>query len=260
MQIFFVIDKLKDIDEKINLFQTYLNGEFKFFVDISLYPKIASSPFIIKNLAGVYEFTPSKKIDEYIKSEKYLPCETMVYYSSMSINVSLLKQIREKISYQYNTIFVKQKFNFLQRIFNSIYDKIVKFIFGDKDKLATIKLQFLSKKLMEELIETKFNNRIFEVEHLSEIECTDKTINKSMKVKFQLKKYNFYNYIFLALLIVSYLVCEIIFKLKFWAYIIFIFFMIMSILLVFLLITNNIFELRYENPKPNYSDSSKYND
>lgn len=252
MQIFFIVEDLKNIEEKINLFQTYFDAEFKFFVDLSLYPKIASNPFIIQQLAGVYEGYPSKKINEYIKSEKYSAQDVIIYYSSMQLSAEMLKQIKDKLPYQYNTIRVKHKFNTFRRMFNWVYDKIIKFIFGLKDSLSTTKLQYMNKAFMQELVDSKFNNRIFEVERSSVIECEDKNIVSSMKSNFKLKKYNIYNFIFLASTVVAYTVCEIFLKLRFWAYILFIFFMLLSVLLSFLLISNNIFEVRYENPKPNY--------
>jgi len=259
MQILFVIDDLKEIDDKISLFETYIKGDFKFFVDISLYSKIADNKFVIENLAGVFEDYPSSKIDEYIKSDKFKLSDCIVYYSSMKITVDLIKKFNDKIGYQYNSVTVKQKFNFFQKVFNWIYDKCIKFIFREKDELSSNKLQYMSKTLMQDLIDTRFNNRIFEIENSVFLDCEDKEIVKTMKNKFKLKKYNLFNMIFLVSLISVYVLTEALFKLPFWAYILFIFFSLTSIFLIFLLISYNIFELRYETKKIDYTKTKEDN-
>jgi len=246
-------------DDKISLFETYIKGDFKFFVDISLYSKIADNKFVIENLAGVFEDYPSSKIDEYIKSDKFKLSDCIVYYSSMKITVDLIKKFNDKIGYQYNSVTVKQKFNFFQKVFNWIYDKCIKFIFREKDELSSNKLQYMSKTLMQDLIDTRFNNRIFEIENSVFLDCEDKEIVKTMKNKFKLKKYNLFNMIFLVSLISVYVLTEALFKLPFWAYILFIFFSLTSIFLIFLLISYNIFELRYETKKIDYTKTKEDN-
>ena len=68
---------------------------------------------------------------------------------------------------------------------NSIYNLYVKALFKNQDNLASAKIQYLPKAFVEELLNSHFGNKLFEISPslCKEIHYEDKEFNKSLKTK-----------------------------------------------------------------------------
>lgn len=246
MQVFFVVDSLDNLDEKIVMIENCFNTDIRFFVKTDLYTQICTNASLLERLAGVYESNEVKKIDEYIKSNRYEADNVVLFYSSAKVTQEMIKEVIKKIKYGYDTISFTKSRNKIANFFLSLYVKIGKFIFGCEDSLCYHKFMFMSKKVVEYLIATKFNNHIVKFENSVQIELIDKGVIKTMKEKTNVASYNIWNVIFLLSLIIFYVVAEVFFDLRFYMYFGFVVFIIMSILLGVMLAIHNIFEIRYK--------------
>lgn len=246
MEIFFVVDELKGLDEKIDILSRVFEGDFKFFVPTKFYTKINDNKFVLEHLAGVYEQNPNKKIDEYIKGEKFLLSDIFLYYSSASLSMGTLKQIQEKIKYRYDSIYLSKKSGKVGNFFKKIYQKIISWMFRAVDTMCYTKVQYISKEFATFLKETKFNNYIFKAENSVIIEVEDKEQNNNLKNKFKLTKNNIYNLIIFCFILITYLVLANLFKLKFYLHFLFIMLILFEIAMAIMLFVNNIFAIRYK--------------
>lgn len=219
MQTFFVIDDTKNLDKKIDLIINNIGSDIHFFVKAKLYTKIANNQMITKNLAGVYKNNEIMKIDEYIKSDKYPSCESLfLCYSSVEFGDKLLATIREKASYGYDSVFVRQKRSWWGRFSSWIYMKLAKFMYNVDDACCSPKIQYMSKEFVEHLKETTFCNHIFDVKKKVVVDVADKQQKLSLDVKTTFNKYYLYDILALVLILVGYVVLETFLKLPFFVY------------------------------------------
>lgn len=246
MQIFFVIDELKNLQEKIDLVSRIFNAEIKFFVPTHNYTKINDNAFVLQHLAGVYDGGVNKKIDEYIKSEKFNLSNVLLYYSSSNVSANKLKEIESKIRYRYDAIYLEKKRNLFKNFFKKLYSKIISWMFRVEDAGCYTKVQYLSIEFMEHLKNTNFNNYILKAKNSAVIEVESEEENNSLKTKFKLKKYNIVNVIMFFIILIIYIVLSNIFKLKFYIHFMFIMLILLEIALAIMLIVNNIFSLRFK--------------
>ena len=215
MQTFFVIDSTKDLDKKVDMIINNVGDDIKFFVKANLYTQITHNSFVIKNIVGAYKNNEKRKIDEYLHSEKCVIDATMLYYSSVDIDSNLLAKLREKAMAGYDSVFVKPKQNFFQKIGDWIYKTFAMFLYGVSDATCSPKLQIMSKAFMEHLQDTTFCNHILEVKYKAVVEVEkNKTINP--KVKFN--KYYLYDLIVFFALLLGYILLEAFFNLRFFVY------------------------------------------
>jgi len=246
MQVFFVVDSIDDLDNKIDLIENSFGGNIKFFIKTDLYTSICSNKKIIEKLAGVFDVNPTKKIDEFIKSVTYEADDTVVCYSSAKISEEMVKVVLKKIKYGYDSIYFKKYRNKFLSFFEKVYQKICGFMFGICDSLCYSKFQFLSNKFMAYLKETRFNNHILKPENFAKIELEEKDIIETMQEKVKFKSYNLINIIFLLTVLCCYVLCEVFFDLKFYMYLGFVLLIVMSVVLAIMLAVHNIFEFRYK--------------
>lgn len=245
MQTFFVVDSVNGLDEKINLILNNVGDNIKFFVKAKFYTTISQKTFVINNLAGIYKENEKAKIDEYLKSDKCNNIDnTILYYSSVDIDANVLQTIREKVSYNYDSIYVDIKRNVFQKIGKWIYEKFVYFMLRVKDACASPKLQFMSKKFMEYLQSTSFSNHILQVQHNSKIDVTNKNSTSTLMPKANFNKYIVYDFIVLIAILLAYVLLEAFFKLPFFAYFAVILGVIMTIVIAIIIVCFSKFNSR----------------
>lgn len=249
METFFVVDSIKYLKNNIEIIRNNIGDSIKFFVKTKLYTEICGDRFIIENLAGLYDNNEIKKIDEYIKGEKYLPKDTVIAYSSVKLNDDLILKIVQCQPYQYDTIYFKKSDNFFTRILKNIYRKLSKLFFNFPDATCSYKLQFISERFMGALKFSRFQNRIMQAKNSIEIDVDDVETKKSLKDDFKFKKYNIYNLIALFLILIGFVSYLTFAKIKFIFVFAFILAIITSLSLSVLLIAYNVFDIRYKNGK-----------
>lgn len=218
MQTFFVIDALTDVDKKINMILNNVGGDIKFFVKADLYTKIIGNNFIAQNLAGVYKSNEKLKIDKYLQTDKCNLDDTLLYYSSVEVNEEVLRLIREKSSYGYDSVFVSPKRNWWEKFTNWVYKKTATFMYRTTDLCCSSKIQYIGKRFLEYLKETTFSNHIFDVQHKYIVEVTDKSERKSLHTHIKFSKYYLYDIVALLLILLGYVLLETFFDLPFFVY------------------------------------------
>jgi len=247
MQIFFVVDELKGLDEKIDVLSRVFDANFKFFVPTKMFTKINDNKFVLENLAGLYERNVNKKIDEYIKSEKFALSDVLLFYSSANISMEILKVIESKIKYRYDSIYLAKQSGAVSNFFKKIYSKIIGWMFKVDDAMCYTKVQYLSQNFMQHLIDSYFNNHIFKVNNGTVIELENKKEEKNnLNNKFKLKKYNICNLIVFFIILIIYLILANLFNLQFYVHFLFIMLILFEIAMAIMLIIHNIFSVRYQ--------------
>lgn len=244
MQIFFVIDELNNLGEKIDTVRRVFGDNFKFFIDTKVYAKVCSNSFILNNLAGVYENNEVTRIDEYVKSDKFALDEIMLIYASASVTFDTLMTIKKKIAYGYDTIFVRNKRNSITNFFKKVYTKMVEYMFGETDSLAGTKVQYMSAIYVGALKNTTFANHIYSVKNEAFVDLS--AGEKNVAPKFKLFNYNIYNLIAFFSFIAIYCVLIANFKLRFFVHLLFVMLIILPVALAVFLICLNIFQIRYK--------------
>jgi len=246
MQVFFVVDSIKEIEEKIGLIEKTFGSDIRFFVQTDLYTQICSNKEVVDKMVGVYNTNPIKKIDEYIKNYNYEIDDVLLYYSSGKITTDMLGIISKKIKYGYDSIYFTKARNKFMNFIAKIYAKVCKFVYGMTDSLCYHKLQFISKNFMGYLVKTKFNNHIMKLENSSKIELLNDEIIGSMTEKVKIKSYNIWNLIFFLTLLCGYVLCETFLDVRIYMYVGFVLFSLLSFVLGVILIVHNIFDFRYK--------------
>lgn len=217
MEILFIVDSLVDLDKKITLFEQSVDAKFKFFVDSKLATQVMHNKFIMSNLVSIYSESINNSVDKYVKSESYKPDDTLIYYSSADIDKFLLDKMLYNIRKQPNIVYVKKTLTWWDKIKLWFYSTVLKLLFGANDEYASLKLQYINRNLMENVVKTKFANRIFSVENAQVIELSHDKV-KSHYFRLSLKSYHFWNAFALCLILIAYVMVEAFFNLAFWMY------------------------------------------
>lgn len=245
MQIFFVIDSVKNLDDNIKMLSNVFDASFKFFVPTKLYTSINQNKFVLENLAGVFDGNAKVKIDEYIKSNKFELSDVLLYYSSVSMSAEKIYEVQNKIKYNYDSIYLENPKSKVKKFFEKVYNKLISWFFKAQDACASTKVQYMSRAFMSELISTKFNNHIFKATNSVAVQFEEE--NKTIGTKFSLQKTNLYNAIVFFMTIVLFVICIVFVKMMFWVYFLFIMLLLLEIALAIMFVANNIFYVRFNS-------------
>jgi len=243
MEILFVIDRVKDIERKVSLFEG-ISDKISFFVNSNCIKDIIDKKEIVENIVAIYNKNVNVTIDKYIRTEDYQPQPTILYYSSAEITPEIIENIRENLKINPDTIYVKKKFNFWQKVKLWVYQKLIKGIFGLNDEFASIKLQYFSAELIQECIATSFKNHIFTIINATTIEL-DKSVEKTYYNKPKFNKYCLLNPIVICFILICYVVAEKFLKLPFWTYFLFVALILSTIMSWIAMAVKSRFDTRY---------------
>ena len=247
MQIFFVIDNVENLDEKLIHIKSVFSGNMNYFVATKFYTKISSNSEIINSLAGVYNSDINLKINEYIHSDRFVLDECLVIYSSAVLTDDFLLKLRNKISYGYDAIYIKDKESFFSKIKDSIYSKIIKLMFNEEDALGSVKVQYMSYACMDRLTKTCFNNRIFKEKHSTTLFYEEK--NKTLKTPNRFDKKSLLCLILFFTVLTVFVLIGAYFKLRFYIILLFVLLLVLSLVVSIMFAYNNMFHSRYGNLK-----------
>lgn len=244
MEIFFVIDSLNNLDNKINLLKAF-DANIRFFVDAKLAPQLVRNKYIVNRIVAIYNRKVNVTIDKYIRSNKYAPTETLLYYASADLNTKIIDSIRENLKLRPDVIYVKKRLSVWDKFKLWFYDKLIRLIFGVRDEFASTKLQYFSGEMMVEFINSNFKNHIFSFINAQTIEL-EKEESVSYYTKTGFNKNYLYNALALCVILMCYVILERFFKLPFVVYF-FVIALIFSVVFVtVVMIINNTFNKRYK--------------
>lgn len=227
MEILFVVDSIDDIEHKISLLEVF-GADIKFFIQSKYVAKIIKNKFIVNRVVAIYNNNINETIDKYLKDEKYKPKQTLLCYSSVTLNSDIINKIRDNLQFKPTVIYLKKKLNWWSKFKLWFYQKVVKLIFGLNDEYASIKLQYFSEELMEIFVQTNFKNHIFSIPNSLAVEL-DKGKESSYYNKQKFNKNYLYNPIIICLVLICYVVAERFLALPFWVYL-FIIAMILAVI------------------------------
>ena len=209
MRVLCVVDNISNINSKIQMLKNRFGDNILFVVKKKFANFFKTFSYQIDaiytvNLAKVVHTLLSRvNIDDLV-----------IYYTSLKITDDLLNEFNTRI---FNTKMMKivnvvPSYNIFERFSNAIYNLYVRSIFKLNDNLASAKLQFLPKKVVEQLLDSHIANRLFEVdeEYVSNIYVGNREINKSLKTELKFNK-NYLIPIIVALCITLALIVGIVF-------------------------------------------------
>ena len=245
METLFIVDSLKDLDRKISMITDNFGDKIKFFANSKLIAKLTNNKFIVKNLVSIYSDKINDTIDKYIKSNEYVPQNTIIYFSSAKLDDELVQEMRQRLQYNPVTVYVKKKLNWFGKIKLWLYNKLVKLVVGMEDEYASVKFQYVNAELMSALKQTNFRNHLFAIPNADEIEL-EKESAKSFYDKPKFNKNYLYSPIIFCLVLVAYVLLEAFVKVQFWMYFLIILSLISIIISTFILIIKNRFDTRFK--------------
>ena len=186
MQVLFIVDSITEIKSKIDTLKFRFGDNIKFIVKAqfqSLFSTFGYKANAIynKNLTRIIQTLVSKS-----NIESIVLCR-----ASLDFNKELLDKFIASIGNGDKVVNVMPKYNGFERMCNSAYNIYVKSLFKIKDSLSSPKLQYLPALFVEELVNTHFGNKLFELNSkmVKTIYVEDKEVNNSLKVKTKFDKY-----------------------------------------------------------------------
>ena len=244
MEILFVVDSIENIDKKIAMFEP-LGAEIKFFVNSKHVAKLVRNKKILDRIVAMYSKDVNITIDKYLKAKEYKPTDTILYYSSAELTTQLIDKIRENLQLKPNTIYVKKKFNFWDKIKLWIYKKLTKLVFGLSDEYASVKLQYFNEFTMGVLAKTNFKNHVFGIPESIDVELeSDKVESFYNKPKFDKKC--LYNPLVMCLVLIFYVVLERFLAVPFWTYLLVVAILLAAAINWIAMVIKNHFDCRYK--------------
>lgn len=245
MKIFFVVDSIDSIDEKLGIIKNaYPKSSFCFFVKDNYYEMYKHDKFVQNNLISVYKKSPNDQIDLYIKNTAVE--ESLVIYSSAYLSGEMITQMQQRIVNGSKVVFFKYDSNntfggWLQ----NIYIKMTKLILGAKDCYASTKLQYLSFETMQILKATKFKFRLFSsISKDIGFVYFDAKNQKQMYNKTQWHKSIYFVIASFVLVLAAFVVLEIFFNLHFLIIFSFIVVLLALVFVLIVLLTKSVLDSR----------------
>lgn len=200
MKIVYVVDSITNFYQKVDLIRNRFGNNIYYVVKASLMP-IFSSYGMVAN--AIYSTDSSKVIHQMLIRCNDIE-DVVVCYASLNFDNDLLNSFITAIGEKQKIVSLMPKYNSFENIFHLTYNSYVKTIFKIKDSMVSPKLQFLPQAFVEELLNSHFGNRLFEVNDnfRKEINIEDKKLNKSAKIHLNFNK-NFIIPIIVALTILA---------------------------------------------------------
>lgn len=181
MKIVCVVDSINEIKSKINLIKSYFGDNICYVVKATLVPIFKTFG---NSVNAIYNNNLTTVIHAMLQKSSQENVDVLVYYTSLKINDNLLNKFNSKIKMHDAVVSLMPKYNTFERINNASYNLYVKSMFKIKDSMASPKLQFLPSACVNELLQSHFGNKLFELNPklCRTLEIEDKEINKSAKI------------------------------------------------------------------------------
>lgn len=245
MKVLCIVDSINEIKNKINLLKTKFGDNISYivradFVDIFKTYGYLPNAIYYKNLSVI--------VQEYLGQEfKNSTDDVVVCYASLTINDSLLNKFISHIGNKTKLVNLVPQYNTFENMCNKAYNIYVKSLFGNKDSLASTKLQFIPKDLVESFISSHFGNRLFDFgnEITTNFSVENREVNSSSKTKTK-SAINWIIAAIIALLLTAGLLISIAyFKVKFVSILVFVFLYLLDIVLTLIFLCKAKFDKRF---------------
>lgn len=183
MKVLFIIDSITEIKNKINLLTNKFGNEISYIVRADFVDLFKTYGYLPN---AIYYKNLSEIIQEYlIKTFCNGSEDIVICYASLSFNDILLNKFISNIGNKTKFVNLIPQYNSFENMCNKAYNTYVKTLFGNKDSLASPKLQFIPKNFVDSLLNSHFGNRMFDFgpELIKNFSIENDEINKSAKVK-----------------------------------------------------------------------------
>ena len=187
MKIVYVVDRISEVNQKINLIKNRFGDNILYVVRADLV-----------DLFKTYGFVPNAVYYNNLTSiihTMLLKCEVddlVICYASLKFDDKLLNKFITAIGNKTKIVNLMPQYNLFEQVCNSAYNVYVKSLFKVKDSLVSPKLQFIPQEMSINLISSHLGNRLFEInpELSKNITVENPEINKTMKTKSPCLKFN----------------------------------------------------------------------
>ena len=242
MKVVYIIDSITDINNKINAMKTRFGDNIVYVVNYNLVKLFTTYGHTPNAIYG--NNLPKVLSNLLLKS----PVEDIVIcYSSVNPNTDLLNRFISAIGNGSKVVNVLPEYNAFERFGLGIYNVYVKSLFKAKDSLISPKLQFLPQGLVVELLSSHMGNRLFEIDEKYSITLTfeDKEINKSLKVKNTLSRFQLIPLIAALIITMGLILCLAYVKINYAIILVFVFLYILDIVLAVIYQCKAYFDKRF---------------
>ena len=242
MKVIYVVDTISSVNNKINLLKTNFGDNIYYVVKADIAELFKTYGY---NANAVYFKNLSSVIHNMLKSSETDDC--IIIYASLNFNNKLLTSFKNHIGDKSKVVSLEPEYNIFEQVCNSTYNVYVKSLFKMKDSLCSPKLQFLPKDFVEQLLQTHFANRLFDLnpDLNKTFTVQDKEINKSLKVKTKPAKYNIISALIALVLTIALLACIAYFKVNYIIILIFAILYMLDITLVIIFQCKAKFDQRF---------------
>ncbi len=242
MRVVFVVDSVADLKQKINTIKSTFGNDIVFIVKAhftALFSTfgLTTNAVYYNNLSRVMHFTLNKLNAE----------DTVIYFSSLSLNNGLLNKFVEKIGNGDKIVNVMPKYNWVENSCNSVYNVYVKSLFKTKDSMASPKLQYLPAQFVDELLSSNIGNKLFELkpELVTTLQIEDKQLNKELKPTVKFNRFHLIPIIIALMLTYALILCLMFFKPNFFVILTYVFLYILDLTLAIIFQCKLKFDLRF---------------
>lgn len=182
MKVVYVIDSISNINYKIDLLKNKFGNDILFVVKAKFVKFFQTYGYTIN---GVYANNLPEVIHSLLSKTEQLD-DVMYLQSSLEISDKMLnKFIAEIRANSTKIVCVEPYYSFFEQCSNAIYNIYCKSLFKAKDCLCSVKMQYLPKPFVEELLLTHFANKLFEANPnvVKTLHFEEKETNKNFKTK-----------------------------------------------------------------------------
>lgn len=187
MKVLLVIDSISDLHTKIDMLKNRFGNNILYIVKSNLYP-IVKTYNIPTN--AIYKNNLVRIIHNILPTENNE--DTVICYSSLQLDNVILNRFIEKIGTKEKIVNIMPYYNAWENACNATYNIYVKTLFKTKDSTISPKLQFLPASFVDELINSHFGNRLFEIDekYTTTLYLDKGEQNNSFKNKIRFSKFH----------------------------------------------------------------------
>lgn len=242
MHILLVIDSKDGFDKKIEVLQRqFPSAEYKIFVNKS-FEDLTKEDFIKDNLFVVYNDDLQYQFNKCIAATND---SVLVYYISAYADDKVFAEMKQQIIDGSKCVYVKQRRNVFWDFLQKIYNLIMMLILGSKDRLASIKIQYIDAEIVQLLTKIGFKFRILDGFEVKSSELYyDKPQSKTLNIEKKIKKSNYINLTLLIIFIALTIVLGVLLTMPFWVWVLLICVVISLAFTQIMVAVKNIFDER----------------
>lgn len=243
MNIFLVIDSTENLDKKIEILKSNFSGaEFKIFLNEQFAP-LKNKKAYKTNLYAIYSNDLQQQMHKC--ATEHENDSVLIYYASAQITDEIITEMKKQIIQGSKCVFFKAKTSKFKSILHKIYNGIMKLILGVKDKLASVKIQYLDAANLQMLKQIGLKFRVLDgYEGATSEVLYDYPMADSLKIKKKIYKNNYINLAMLIFFIITTTLLGVFLKMPFFVWVLLICVILSLMFMQILFAVKNIFDER----------------